>query len=62
MKAFIINCTLKPSPQFSNTERLIKKAVTQLQEKGAETEILRIVDYHIKPGNVTDAGEGDDGN
>lgn len=60
MKALIINCTLKPTPHFSNTEGLIRKAEAQLVEKGIETEILRIVDYNVKPGNVTDAGEGDE--
>ncbi len=60
MKALIINCTLKPSPEFSNTDALIKKAATQLKQKEVETEILRIVDYNVKPGNVTDAGEGDE--
>lgn len=60
MKALIINCTLKPSPEFSNTDALINKAADQLIEKGAETEIIRIVDYNVKPGNVTDAGEGDE--
>ena len=59
MKAFILNCTLKPSPKFSNTEALINKAVTQLQEQGAETEVLRLVDYEVKPGNESDLGDGD---
>ncbi|AMR31322.1 BRAMP protein [Mucilaginibacter sp. PAMC 26640] len=59
MKAFILNCTLQPSPKFSNTEALINKAVTQLQEQGAETEVLRFVDYKVKPGTETDLGDGD---
>ncbi|WP_204985969.1 flavodoxin family protein [Mucilaginibacter psychrotolerans] len=59
MKAFILNCTLKPSPKFSNTDALIKKAVAQLQEQGAETEVLRLVDYNVKFGNESDLGDGD---
>lgn len=59
MKALIINCTLKPSPKFSNTGALIAKAVAQLQEQGAETEVIRLVDYDIKPGNSSDEGDGD---
>jgi len=59
MKALIINCTLKPSPNFSNTDALINKAVTQLQQQGAETEVIRLVDYEVKPGNGTDMGNGD---
>jgi multimeric flavodoxin WrbA len=59
MKAFIINCTLKPSPEKSNTEALIDKAVEQLEEQGAKTEVIRLVDYEIKPGNSSDEGKGD---
>jgi len=59
MKALIINCTLKPSPAFSNTEALIQKAAQQLTESGAETEIIRLVDYDVKPGNDSDEGNGD---
>ena len=59
MKALIINCTLKASPAFSNTEALIKKAAKQLEEQGARTEIIRLVDYDVKPGNDSDEGDGD---
>ena len=60
MKALIINCTLKPSPTFSNTDALIKKAVKQLEEAGAEAEIIRLVDYKVKPGTDSDEGDGDE--
>ena len=59
MKALIINCTLKPSPAFSNTGALIKKAANQLTENGIETEVIRLVDYDVKPGNNSDEGNGD---
>jgi multimeric flavodoxin WrbA len=60
MKALFINCTLKPSPQFSNTEALIKKAAAQLEELGTETEIIRFVDYDVKSGTSSDEGKGDE--
>ncbi|RWY55813.1 flavodoxin family protein [Mucilaginibacter gilvus] len=60
MKAFILNCTLIPSPNFSNTDALINKAVAQLQEQGAETEVLRLVDFKVKFGNESDLGDGDE--
>ena len=60
MKALLINCTLKPSPAFSNTGALIDKAVKQLKEQGVETEVIRFVDYNVKPGNSSDEGKGDD--
>ncbi|HVW96270.1 MAG TPA: flavodoxin family protein [Mucilaginibacter sp.] len=59
MKALIINCTLKPSPEFSNTGALINKAAQQLKQSGVETEVIRLVDYEIKPGTETDMGKGD---
>lgn len=60
MKALIINCTLKPSPAFSNTAALVKKAEDQLKENGVETEVIRLVDYDVKPGNDSDEGNGDE--
>jgi multimeric flavodoxin WrbA len=59
MKALIINCTLKPSPAFSNTGALIAKEAAQLIENGVQTEVIRLVDFEIKPGNSTDEGNGD---
>jgi multimeric flavodoxin WrbA len=60
MKALILNCTLKPSPKFSNTGALIKKAEDQLKENGIDVEVIRLVDYDIKPGNDSDEGDGDE--
>ncbi len=59
MKTLIINCTLKPSPEFSNTDALSQKAKQQLSSNGIETEIIRLVDYEVRPGNSTDMGKGD---
>lgn len=59
MKALLINCTLKPSPDFSNTEALINKAIKLLKADGVKTESIRLVDYDIKPGNSSDEGKGD---
>src|SRR5471030_3213478 len=60
MKALIINCTLKPSPEFSNTGALIKKAEHLLKENKINTEVIRLVDYEVKPGNESDMGKGDE--
>jgi len=60
MKALIINCTLKPSPEFSNTGALAEKAANQLKDNGIGTEIIRLVDYEVKPGNSSDEGKGDE--
>lgn len=60
LKAVIINCTLKPSPQVSNTEALAESVQHDLENLGVETEMIRAVDHNIKPGVSTDEGEGDE--
>lgn len=59
IKALFLNCTLKPSPKQSNTAALIDKVADLMQEQGAETETLRVVDYDIKFGVSSDEGVGD---
>lgn len=60
MKALIINCTLKPSPETSNTEALASVLVEQMVSQGVETESVRAVDQNILPGVTSDEGPGDD--
>ena len=45
LKALGVNCTLKKSPETSNTEALMNRVLGLLAEHGVETEILRPVDY-----------------
>jgi multimeric flavodoxin WrbA len=59
LKALILNCTLKPSPEVSNTEALAKKAVALYEKGGVEVELLRVRDYEVKFGVSSDEGEGD---
>jgi len=60
MKALVLNCTLKPSPAPSNTEALARVVIAELEEGGAEVELIRLVDLNLKPGVKTDEGDGDD--
>ncbi|MFC5220316.1 flavodoxin family protein [Streptomyces coerulescens] len=59
MKALVINCTLKESPEPSNTEALADVVTERLSEHGVEVAPVRAVDLAIAPGVVTDAGDGD---
>ncbi|MFF0223838.1 flavodoxin family protein [Streptomyces sp. NPDC004629] len=59
MKALVVNCTLKKSPEPSNTEALAAVVVGRLTEHGVAVEQVRAVDLDIAPGVVTDAGDGD---
>ena len=60
MKALVLNCTLKPSPEPSSTEALARVVISELEQGGAEVDIVRLVDLNLKPGVRTDEGEGDD--
>ncbi|MBB3870974.1 flavodoxin family protein [Brevundimonas mediterranea] len=60
MKALVLNCTLKPSPETSSTEALAQVVIDELEKGGAEVEMVRLVDLNIKPGVKTDQGAGDD--
>ncbi|MGX1494372.1 flavodoxin family protein [Streptomyces tendae] len=60
MKALVINCTLKGSPEPSNTEALASVVAGRLAEQGVDVSSVRAVDLKIAPGVVTDAGDGDD--
>jgi multimeric flavodoxin WrbA len=60
MRAVILNCTLKRAPEPSNTEALARVVAQQFERDGVESELVRLVDLHIAPGVVSDAGPGDD--
>ncbi len=59
MRALILNCTLKSSPETSNTEALANEMVSALAELGVESDLVRVVDQDIKPGVSSDEGDGD---
>ncbi|MFP4654526.1 MAG: flavodoxin family protein [Methanohalobium sp.] len=60
LKALFLNCTLKRSPEVSNTRALINKAVKLFEEQSVETEVIRVADYNIPVGVTSYEGEGDE--
>jgi multimeric flavodoxin WrbA len=60
MRALGINCTLKQSPEQSNTETLAQVVLGALAKEGVETELIWALDYDIKPGVESDMGDGDE--
>src|ERR1700760_1797998 len=60
LNATIINCTLKRSPETSNTEVLARVVIEAREAGGATCELIRAVDLNLLPGVATDEGEGDD--
>ncbi|WP_219463676.1 flavodoxin family protein [Nonomuraea rhizosphaerae] len=59
MRAVVINCTLKPGPEQSNTEALAEVVAAELRERKVEVDTVRAVDLDIRPGVQTDMGPGD---
>ncbi len=54
LKAVYINTTLKPSPQQSHTEGLMRKSMAIMQKQGVRVELIRSVDHYIAPGVYPD--------
>jgi len=59
LTALALNCTLKPSPQPSSTEKLASEVLAELETLGVTTEQLRVVDFDVRPGVTADEGDGD---
>jgi len=57
LSALFINCTLKRSPEISNTDGLIKMSRTIMEKVGVKTEEIRAVDHKIAFGVYPDMRE-----
>jgi multimeric flavodoxin WrbA len=60
MRALILSCTLKRSPEQSNTEALARVLIEEFNKGQVETELVRVVDLNMLPGTLSDMGDGDD--
>jgi multimeric flavodoxin WrbA len=62
LKAFGFNCSLKSAggKESSSTDVLLGQFFAALAEHGAAGEFVRAVDFNIKPGVMSDEGDGDD--
>ncbi|HEX5728048.1 flavodoxin family protein [Microbacterium sp.] len=60
VRALALNCTLKPSPAASSTDKLAGEVLRALAEHGATGEQVRVVDFDVKPGVEADMGDGDE--
>ena len=59
MRALFLNCTLKRSPEPSNTERLARVVAEALEGEGVDVSMIRVVDHDVHPGVTSDEGAGD---
>jgi len=54
LRALFINCTLKPSPEISNTDGLMDVSKAIMRAHGVAIDEFRAVDYDIAPGVYPD--------
>ena len=59
LTAVLLNCTLKRSPDTSNTEALLEMVRGHFSQLGVESETVRVVDYYVPVGVETDLGNVD---
>ncbi|VEG51129.1 divalent cation-transport integral membrane protein [Mycolicibacterium aurum] len=57
LKAMYINCTLKRSPELSNTQGLVDRSVALMRKNGVEVDQIRAVDHDIAVGVRPDMTE-----
>jgi NAD(P)H-dependent FMN reductase len=59
LTALALTCSLKPSPASSSSQLMAEQLMAKLHDAGVPGEVVRCVDYDIKPGVETDMGDGD---
>jgi multimeric flavodoxin WrbA len=57
LRALFFNCTLKKSPDTSNTEGIIGISTKIMQKHGVQTEVIRPIDHDIAAGVYPDMRE-----
>lgn len=60
LKATLLNCTLKKSPEQSNTQALMDHVIGSLESQDVACESLRVVDYNIPFGVSSKEGDDDE--
>jgi multimeric flavodoxin WrbA len=59
LNALVLNCTLKPAPTASSSEKLGQEVLDALAEHDVAGEMVRIIDQQVKFGVQVDEGDGD---
>lgn len=60
LTAIALNCTLKGGADASSTDKLLGEVLAELHRHGVSGDIIRVVDFNIKPGVTSDEGDGDE--
>jgi multimeric flavodoxin WrbA len=59
LRALVLNCTLKPAPTASSTEKLGTELLEAMEKHGVTGEMVRVIDARVKFGVQVDEGDGD---
>lgn len=59
LTALALVCSLKPSPDSSSSDKLAREVLAELERHGVSGDVVRVVDHDVRPGVLTDMGEGD---
>ena len=57
LRALFVNCTLKPSPELSHTEGLMRISMEIMSRNGVSVDAIRAVDHDLAPGVYPDMTE-----
>jgi multimeric flavodoxin WrbA len=57
LSALFLSCTLKRSPEVSNTEGLAERSIAIMREQGVSVDMVRVVDHDVPPGVYPDMTE-----
>src|SRR5580765_2363679 len=57
LTALYVNCTLKPSPELSNTQGLMDVSIAIMEKQGVAVDQFRAVDFDLAPGVYPDMRE-----
>ena len=57
LRALYVNCTLKPSPELSHTEGLMRVSMAIMERNGVDVDLVRAVDHDLAPGVWPDMRE-----
>lgn len=59
LRAFGFNCSLKPSPRESSTQKMLDLLLQALGRHDVASTSTRVADHDVKPGVSVDEGDGD---
>ena len=59
LTALALTCTLKPSPEPSSSDLIATQVLNELRGHGVTGDLVRVVDFDVRPGVQADMGNGD---